>query len=236
MALIAEIQSWSSTFCPSILSSAAPRPTTTSSIKPSALDQAAVTTALSSIAPASSTQVNNPVRFGAGTPGTGLKEVPHNSRANRGPALEAVSIILLCVAAMIVAVRFFARVYTKRVRQAVQGVWHDDWWALAGLILTAGITADIIVGTEYSMGRHLPPDTTAAQLVSILKVVYAFVIIITACFGALKISILFLYLRMTPRKAHRITIYVCMCCVVAHNLSALFVSNDIYLHHFPNML
>ena len=124
---------------------------------------------------------------------------------------------------MILAVRFLARIYTKRTRQAVKGLWWDEAFALAALVFTGGITADIIVGTEYSMGKHLPASTTPAHLVSIIKIVYAFVVIITACFGAVKMSILFLYLRMTPETYHKVTIYVIMGFVITHNLAAQFV-------------
>lgn len=37
-------------------------------------------------------------------------------------------------------------------------------------IITAGVTADIIVGTEYGMGKHMSLNETSAQLSAILKV------------------------------------------------------------------
>lgn len=41
----------------------------------------------------------------------------------------------------------------------------------------------------------------------------------------MKISILFLYLRMTPERSHKIAIYVLMSIIGAHFVAALFVSN-----------
>lgn len=39
----------------------------------------------------------------------------------------------------------------------------------------------------------------------------------------MKISILFLYLRMTPERSHQITIYVIMGIISAHEIVALIV-------------
>ena len=109
------------------------------------------------------------------------------------------------------------------MRQAVKGLWWDDWFAMAALVFTGGITADIIVGTEYGIGKHLPASTTPEELRSIIKIVYAFVVIVTASFGALKMSILCVYLRMTPERYHKTILYVCMVFVVAHNIPAQIV-------------
>lgn len=37
-------------------------------------------------------------------------------------------------------------------------------------MVTAGVTADIIVGSEHGMGQHLSINTPPSQLVAILKV------------------------------------------------------------------
>lgn len=39
----------------------------------------------------------------------------------------------------------------------------------------------------------------------------------------MKLSILFLYLRMTPERSHKIVIYVLMGLVVAHEIASLVV-------------
>lgn len=106
----------------------------------------------------------------------------------------------------------------------MKGIWLDEYFAALALVFTTGVTADIIVGTQYGMGTHMSPDTTAAQLVSIVKIVYAFVIVITACFSVLKFSILTLYLRMTPTHSHKITIYVLIGLVVCHGTATVLVS------------
>lgn len=37
-------------------------------------------------------------------------------------------------------------------------------------MVTAGVTADIIVGNRYGMGKHLSADATPAQIQALLKV------------------------------------------------------------------
>lgn len=110
--------------------------------------------------------------FGAGTEGTNWGNLSAKpSKANRGPAFEAVSIILLAVAALILAFRFFARMYTNSMRQVVK-VGADEWLALIALLITAGVTSDIIVGVKYGVGKHMSTDTTGSDLVNMLKVGY----------------------------------------------------------------
>ena len=111
------------------------------------------------------------VAFGPNAPGSSWNSIQDaDSKANRGPAFEAVSIILLCVAGMIVAFRFFARWYTKILRNTVKSIGWDDWQAVIALIGTAGITTTIVIGTNYGLGRHLPVTTSVQNLEDILKV------------------------------------------------------------------
>ena len=216
------VKKWGDSFCPSVL--AAARSTSASSQSSPQSTSAEAATATTSVDKPSSTSSINAATLGAGTPGTNWGSIKQSSSANRGPALEAVSIILICITAMILAVRIFARIYTKRSRQAVKGVWWDEWFALAALVFTGGVTADIIVGTGYGIGKHLPAETTIGELQSIIKIVYAFVAIVSASFATLKISILCLYLRMTPERYHKITIYICLGFVATHTIAAEIVS------------
>lgn len=148
-----EIQTWSNTFCPSVLSSASeasdssPSSTSssafanpvstnsyTSSSTSSALPVAAGSPASASASP-STTSTASPTlaSFGAGTHGTTWGELPTNpSKANRGPAFEAVSIILLSVAALVLAfrcahVRFGHKTSIADLRQSFRTDLHQDY-------------------------------------------------------------------------------------------------------------
>ena len=150
-----EIQTWSNTFCPSVLSSASeasdssPSSTSssafanpvstnsyTSSSTSSALPVAAGSPASASAsASPSTTSTASPTlaSFGAGTHGTTWGELPTNpSKANRGPAFEAVSIILLSVAALVLAfrcahVRFGHKTSIADLRQSFRTDLHQDY-------------------------------------------------------------------------------------------------------------
>jgi len=119
-----EIQTWSNTFCPNILASSSQSATPDATSSPSSTGQAAPSTTTSSSSTSSlggsstATAAGGSVSaFGANTLGTTWGMIPQSdSTANRGPALEAVSIILLCVAAMILALRFLARINNKSMR------------------------------------------------------------------------------------------------------------------------
>ena len=54
------------------------------------------------------------------------------------------------------------------------------------------------------------------------QISFSFVIIVTAVLGVLKLSILSLYVRMTPVPSHKLTCYILMGLVAAHDITALF--------------
>ncbi|MCJ1227474.1 hypothetical protein MMC12_004130 [Toensbergia leucococca] len=145
------------------------------------------------------------------------------SAGSRGPAFEAVSITLFIIAFLVVAFRLYARVRTQRLRQTTRAWGTDEFLAVVALILSAGVTATVIIGVHDGMGKHLAFQS-ANKLVATIKVIYAFTILVILSLGALKISILCLYLRMTPSETHRLAIFIMMGVVVSHNLTALFGS------------
>lgn len=151
--------------------------------------------------------------YGAGTAGTtwgDLNLTPSN--VNRGPAFAAVSVILVAIAALVLAFRFFARLYTKSIRQVVKGLGADEWLALASLLITAGVTADIIVGNEYGMGKHFSSDTTASQLIVILKVI----IHLESCFDYLLTSIIAACLCLCPSDYCKLRV---ICSISCHSVN-----------------
>ena len=174
-----EIEALSNTFCPDVLASAsasaATQATATAGFSsPSQPTDPTIASQTDQTQPhGTALSVANPsaTSFGADTPGTNWKSINDgDSTANRGPAFEAISIILLCVTAMILAFRFFARWYTKSLRNTVQSIGWDDWLAVIALIGTAGVTATIILGTNHGMGKHLPVTTSLHDLEDLLKV------------------------------------------------------------------
>ncbi|KAG7002425.1 hypothetical protein G7Y79_00027g061170 [Physcia stellaris] len=160
-------------------------------------------------------------RLGANFPGTNWQSTTNHSKANRGPAVEGVSITLFIIACLVVGFRLYARLRTQRLRQVAQGLGWDELFACVALAFTGGVLGTVIVGVRNGMGKHQDYQS-AAELTTLVKSVYVFTILIAACFCALKLSILCLYLRMTPERSHHITIYVIMCIVAAHSIATIF--------------
>ncbi|KAL8934128.1 MAG: hypothetical protein Q9216_006061, partial [Gyalolechia sp. 2 TL-2023] len=203
-------------FCPQYLATASNAATQTRSSDPSALS-----TASTAVGPPTATSKSY---LGAGMGGTNWQSIPGKTPDhNRGPTIQAVCITLLVLAAGVVAFRIYARLRTKKLRQVTQGLSWDELFACIALLLLVGIVACISAGVRFGMGKH-QDHQTASDLVSVIKIIYAFTLIITLAFCALKLSILCLYLRMTPEKTHRIAIFAVMGFVIAYTI-AVFLAN-----------
>ncbi|KAL9035659.1 MAG: hypothetical protein Q9214_006478, partial [Letrouitia sp. 1 TL-2023] len=214
---VLEVQDFGATFCPSILSSAGKDSATRPPSSGAAATPASARASPTASSPATESMVNG---FGAGTPGTTWGAAQQGvANENRGPGFEAASITLFCIAVFVVAFRFYARYKTKQLRQVARSFGADEWFALAATILSGGVMGTVIAGVKYGMGKHLAHQTPY-ELEHL--VVYAFVLIVTEAFGALKLSILCLYLRMTPDRSHKRIVYSMMGLVAAHNIAALF--------------
>ena len=146
--------------------------------------------------------------FGAGTSGTTWGKLPVDAPpGNRGPTFEAVSVILISVAGLVLALRCASQVRLRKgtsianLPQILRTYLHQEYqtgrprgWSrrvarahhlstyyvfchscrlqllITFQVVTAGVTADIIVGNKYGMGKHLSINTTPIQIVAILKV------------------------------------------------------------------
>ncbi|KAL8999018.1 MAG: hypothetical protein Q9169_002016 [Polycauliona sp. 2 TL-2023] len=228
-----KVQQFGKTFCPAVRAATARSSSSTRSITAIASPRETLKTSITSrssdgasatrVASPPTTTTSTPNLLGAGFPGTNWQPVHDSPNTNRGPAIEAVCITLFILAATVVAFRIYARLKTRKLRQVAQGLGWDEFFACLVLILVAGIVATVIVGVKHGMGKH-QDHQTPAQIVKIIQVIYSFTLIIVLCFGALKISILCLYLRMTPERAHHITLYI-LIGFVALNTFAVFISN-----------
>ncbi|KAL8815529.1 MAG: hypothetical protein Q9223_005338 [Gallowayella weberi] len=229
-----EIHEFGETFCPAVLASAsrtiAQPQATTASESPqetsgashtSKLVRPASTASFEASPAATTSSVAN--LLGAGVAGTRWSSVHDSPNTNRGPAIEAVCITLFLVAGIVVAFRVYARLKTRQIRQAAQGLGWDELFACIVLLLVCGIVATIIAGVRHGMGKH-QDHQTPHEIVKIVQIVYAFTIIIILCFGSLKLSILCLYLRMTPERTHRIALKFIMVFIVVNTIAVLFTN------------
>lgn len=222
VAELQEIRQFGNEFCPKYLATASTTAAqkTSSGVSTSAT---ASSVALTSAVAGSSTPSPKPY-LGAGMDGTNWHGIHGKTPDhNRGPAIEAICITLLVLAGSVFAFRIFARLKTKQLRQVAQGPGWDELFASIAFLLVIGIVACIIAGVHFGMGKH-QDHQTASDLVHVIKIIYGFTLLITLAFGSLKLSILCLYLRMTPERNHRITIYAIMGFVIAYTI-AVFLGN-----------
>ena len=106
---------------------------------------------------------------------------------------------------------------------ARQGLGWDEFFACIALLFTGASLGTMIVGVNAGLGKHLW-NQTARDLVLSVKMIYVFVIVIVLCFGALKVSILCLYLRMTSGRRHYRTIYTVLAIIACHDIAATIAS------------
>ena len=106
------VQQFAQTFCPQIVASASAQPTSqpTSSgstiPSQSSISATGATIDSSSAAPASPTSsIVNLQDWGANFPGTNWQSTTNHSKADRGPAVEGVSITLFIIACLVVGFR-----------------------------------------------------------------------------------------------------------------------------------
>ncbi|KAL8696593.1 MAG: hypothetical protein Q9224_002715 [Gallowayella concinna] len=175
-----EIQEFGQAFCPAVLASASKPITqaqsTTGSGRPHETSKAshtsriirpASTATLKASSAASTPSVAN--LLGAGIAGTKWSTVHNSPNINRGPAIEAVCITLFLIAAIVVAFRIYARLKTRQIRQAAQGLGWDELFACIVLLLVGGIVATIIAGVRHGMGKH-QDHQTPHEIVKIIQV------------------------------------------------------------------
>lgn len=111
---------------------------------------------------------------------------------DRGPVTSAVTVVMIVIATVFVAARFFTRIYL------VRSVKRDDWWILAAWIFAVGFSASICVAVSYGLGRHkvdIPDDSFS----SLRKSEYAFSILYNPSLMLTKTSIIAFFLSVMSK-------------------------------------
>nr|XP_036583744.1 CFEM domain-containing protein [Colletotrichum truncatum]KAF6792887.1 CFEM domain-containing protein [Colletotrichum truncatum] len=80
--------------------------------------------------------------------------------------------------------------------------WWDDWTILIAYILLAAFLPAAYLAEETGAGRDIW-TLTPSQITNFLLLFYVFGLLYMACLGAIKASILFLYLRIFPDERFR---------------------------------
>ncbi|KAJ5223155.1 integral membrane protein PTH11-like protein [Penicillium citrinum] len=132
--------------------------------------------------------------FGEPPPGTDLS-ANHTSNNN------AAVIITYIIAAIAVALRFYTRWQVRRVSIAA-----DDWMSLAALVSVTASFASTIIGGYHGLGKHVW-IVPIEDVVTVMQILFAYVLIYVVTVPLIKFSILLLYRRIFGMTW---TIWVCM--------------------------
>ncbi|TLD11113.1 hypothetical protein PgNI_05246 [Pyricularia grisea] len=141
--------------------------------------------------------------FGPAPDGIDLSE-------NRGPADSAAVSVLLVLAVCAVVARFICRFYARNA------FLSDDWAILVALIFVAGTVGLTIAGSSRGAGRHVWA-LTIDQIPEIYQVLYIYTFVYGGACGAVKLSILFFYMRvfgtrdLVTSRAFKAAIYIGIC-------------------------
>ncbi|KAJ4404819.1 hypothetical protein N0V82_010424 [Gnomoniopsis sp. IMI 355080] len=150
--------------------------------------------------------------------------------ANTGPEQVTTTTILLVLATIFVALRFWAR-YNVAAKYGI-----DDALVVAGLVFVF-----MIGGLNYGMvangmGRH-QSTLSLDDLTIVLKHLLAFECLYVTAVAAVKLSLLAMYLRIFPSREFKIGAWVIGSTVVAWWIAivlvCIFQCNPIYLAWVP---
>ena len=115
--------------------------------------------------------------------------------ADRGPATSAVTIVMVVIATVFVAARFFTRIYL------VRSIKQDDWWILAAWLVAVGFSISICVGVHYGLGHHQTAIHGHWTHVALRKADYAFSVLYNPALMLTKTSILVFFISVMSKDA-----------------------------------
>ncbi|RAL08801.1 uncharacterized protein BO97DRAFT_397357 [Aspergillus homomorphus CBS 101889] len=138
---------------------------------------------------------------------------PGKASENRHAAIFAVGIGFIAFDSIVIGLRIYARAFM------LHALGTDDILMVIGAILNFALSITIMVGSKYGIGKHalaIPKSDT----VPMLKCIWATRILYTLSMGTVKMSLLWFYLRLDPRKSMRWAVFFVMFFNVALSLAS----------------
>ncbi|OJJ07141.1 hypothetical protein ASPVEDRAFT_65636 [Aspergillus versicolor CBS 583.65] len=122
---------------------------------------------------------------------------------NRHAATFGVGIGFIVFDSIIIALRIYARTFMLRA------LGTDDILMIIGAVLNFGLSITIMIGSNYGIGKHALAISTS-DTVPMLKCIWVTRLLYTASMGFVKMSLLWFYLRLDPRKHMRWAVFFVM--------------------------
>ncbi|RDW81274.1 uncharacterized protein DSM5745_04831 [Aspergillus mulundensis] len=122
---------------------------------------------------------------------------------NRHAAIFGVGIGFIVFDSIVIGLRIYARAFMLRA------VGTDDILMIVGAILNFGLSVTIMIGSKYGIGKHALA-ISESDTVPMLKCIWVTRLLYTLSMGLVKMSLLWFYLRLDPRKFMRWAVFFVM--------------------------
>ncbi|RAH71256.1 uncharacterized protein BO66DRAFT_371689 [Aspergillus aculeatinus CBS 121060] len=126
--------------------------------------------------------------------------LPEDISKTRHAAIFGVGIGFIVFDSIVVALRIYARAFMLRALGA------DDILMIIGAILNFGLSITIMTGSRYGIGKHALA-ITESDTVPMLKCIWVTRFFYTLSMGLVKMSLLWFYLRLDPRRFMRWAVF-----------------------------
>ncbi|CRL28942.1 unnamed protein product [Penicillium camemberti] len=126
-----------------------------------------------------------------------------NVSENRHAAIFGVGIGFIVFDSIIIALRIYVRAFMLRA------LGTDDILMIIGAILNFGLSITIMIGSKYGVGKHALA-ISESDAMPMLKCVWVTRVLYTLSMGLVKMSLLWFYLRLDPRKYMRWAVFFVM--------------------------
>ncbi|KAL4908856.1 hypothetical protein BDW74DRAFT_73708 [Aspergillus multicolor] len=122
---------------------------------------------------------------------------------NRNAAIFGVGIGFIIFDSILIGLRIYARAFMLRA------MGTDDILMIIGAILNFGLSITIMIGSKYGIGKHALA-ISENDTVPMLKCIWVTRLLYTLSMGLVKMSLLWFYLRLDPRKYMRWAVFFVM--------------------------
>ncbi|PYH86250.1 hypothetical protein BO82DRAFT_428700 [Aspergillus uvarum CBS 121591] len=124
--------------------------------------------------------------------------LPNDISETRHAAIFGVGIGFIAFDYIVVTLRIYARAFMLRA------LGTDDILMIIGAILNFGLSITIMIGSQYGIGKHALAIAESDTCIWVTRIFY------TLSMGLVKMSLLWFYLRLDPRRSMRRAVFFVM--------------------------
>ncbi|KAK6510496.1 hypothetical protein TWF506_009602 [Arthrobotrys conoides] len=149
------------------------------------------------------------------TPTATLGGNPEGDGSSRHPLFLSVTFVLLGIATIFVILRLYCRYFL------IHRVGADDWFITIGIAAEWALVVMNYFQIQYGTGRHIT-TVTIDGLIPTLRYWFAYQILYPLVLLFIKLSILAFYIKISPQRWYRNTVYAVGIFVIAWSITFIF--------------